>query len=154
MGITPSEACKKHRGEAIYEVSVHDVRNRTRFCYQSKETDDLYLSFDDAKIAARKVAYDIAWGDQLQKLDHPDYNTEYTTYLACVITGRKFSKNGVLYGFAKIIYAVSHQTKEVTDKFEFDKRFKGLCPNEYTDTPKLTKDMFYQWDEEDEENGK
>lgn len=150
MGITSKEASKKHRGETLYEVIVHDVRNRTWFCYQSKETDDFYLSLDEAKAAARKVAYNIAWGDQLQKLDHPDYNTEYTAYLACVTTGRKFSKNGVLYGFAKTIYAVSHQTKEVTDKFEFDKRFKGLRPDEYTDPPQLTKDMFYQWDEEDE----
>jgi len=145
MGITPKEACKKHRGEAIYKVSVHDVKDKSSFCNQSKLTDDVYLTFEEAKEAARRVAYNIAWGHQLHKLDNPDYDTESFVYLACVREGKKVNKQGVIYGFSKIVYAISHQTKEVTDRFEFDKRFKGLQPDEYTEKPNLTKDMFYQW---------
>lgn len=151
MGITPKEACKKHRGEEIYEVLVHDVEDKSSPCYQSKLTSDVYLTFDEAKEAARRVAYNIAWGEQLQHLDHPEYDTESLVYLACVKKGKKVSMKGTIYGFPKIVYAISHQTKEVTDRFEFDKRFKGLQPDEYTEQPKLTKDMFYQWDEEDED---
>jgi hypothetical protein len=54
---------------------------------------------------------------------------------------------GTMYGFKKIIYVISSQTKEVTDRFTIDKRFKNLQIAEYTKQPKLTKDMFYQWDE-------
>ena len=151
MGITPKEACKKHRGEAIYEVSVRDVKDKSSFCYQSKLTDDVYLTLDEAKEAARREAYQIAWDSQLQHLEHPEYDTESFVYLACVKEGKKVNKQGVIYGFSKIVYAISHQTKEVTDRFVFDKRYKGLQPDEYTEQPKLTKDMFYQWGEEDED---
>ena len=145
MGITPKEACKKHRGEDIYEVYVYEAKIKIWSCFQSKQTDDVYLTLEEAKEAARTAAHNIAWREQLQKLDHPEYDTEFTALLACVISGRKVSKKGNIYGFRKVVYAVSHQTKEVTDRFTLDEHYNGPQPDEYTEQPKLTKDMFYQW---------
>lgn len=147
LGITPKEASKHHRLEPLYEVSVYDIENRSRFCYISHETDMIYLTLDDAKKATRIVASDIAWGKQLFALDDHNYNTEKNTLIVCIASGRKFSKKGTIYGFKKLIYAISSQTKEVTDRFTMDKRFKDLQISEYTEKPKLTKDMFYQWPE-------
>ena len=149
LGITAKEASKKHRQETLYEVEVHDIEDRSRFCYMSDETSKMYLTLDDAKKAARKVAESIAWANQCNTVDNPDYDTETQTLMACILSGRKFSKNGVIYGFSKIIYAISCQTKEVTDRFVMDKRYKDLQISEYTEQPKLTKDMFYQWNEDE-----
>ena len=147
MYITPREACKKHRGKPIYEIEVHDIENRNRYVYDSADTQNVYLSLEDAKKNARDIARYIARHRHTCKLDNPDYNTEETTLVACVYSGRKVSKNGNIYGFKKIIYAVSAQTEEVTGRFIMDKRFKDLQIDEYTEQPVLTKDMFYQWED-------
>ena len=144
-GITAKQACKKHKSEPIYEVSVYDIEHKGSFVYQNNDTMNVYLTVDEAKVAARNVAYNIAWHDQLMALDNPDWPTEDATMIACVLAGRKVSKKGTIYGFRKIIYAISAQPKEVTDRFVMDKRFKDLQIDEYTKHPKLTKDMFYQW---------
>lgn len=147
LGITPKEASKKHRLEPLYEVSVYDIEDRTRFCYSGYATDMVYLSKENAMKVAIEVAQNIAWFEQLRALDNPDYNTEKQTFIVCVATGRRYSKKGNLFGFKKLIYAISSQTKEVTERFTMDKRFKDLQIDEYTEKPILTKDMFYQWPE-------
>ena len=147
LGITPKEASKKHRLETIYEVGVHDIENRSCLCFINDETSKVYLTMDDAKVAARMVANEIARLNQCETIDNPDFDTEKQTLIVCIFSGRKYSKMGTMYGFKKIIYVISSQTKEVTDRFTIDKRFKNLQIDEYTKQPKLTKDMFYQWDE-------
>lgn len=146
-GITAKEACRKHKSEPIYEVRVFDITDRGRFVYQSEYTLRVYLTIDEAKEVAHNIARGIAWDDQRRALDDPDWPTEDVTMIVCVMAGKKVSKNGTIYGFSKAIYTISAQPKEVTERFVMDKRFKYLQIDEYTEHPKLTKDMFYQWDE-------
>ena len=69
-GITAKQACKKHKSEPIYEVSVYDIEHKGSFVYQNNDTMNVYLTVDEAKDAARNVAYNIAWHDQLMALDN------------------------------------------------------------------------------------
>ncbi len=145
LGVTASEACKKHRLAKLFSVMVMDMENKSKICYYSDETERLYLCFEDALKAAKKVAYNIAWYDQMRALDDPNWPTEDAVCLVCIMSGRKVSRKGEIYGTRKPMYAISSQPKEVTERFVMDKRFGDLQISEYTEHPKLTKDMFYQW---------
>ncbi len=60
---------------------------------------------------------------------------------------KKEKNNGTIKGITQAIFIISALPKEVTERLVMDKRFKDLQIDEYTEHPKLTKDMFYQWDE-------
>lgn len=147
LGVTASVACKKHKLASIYEVSVYDIEDRPRVFYSSHETSQVYLTIEDAQKAAKIVANNIAFQRQSAALEKPDFNPEEKTLIVCVLGGRKVSKIGTIYGFGKIIYTISTQTKEVTDRFKIDPRFKNLYIDEYTEQPEVTSDMFYQWED-------
>ena len=147
VGISNKQACKKHKQKPIYEVRVYNIENKSKFVYQSDYTLSVYFTIEEAKQVAQKIAYNIAFYDQMRALDEPDYPTEDCTLIACVLAGKRVSKNGTIYGFSKIIYAISDQPKEVTERFVMDKRFNNLQIDEYTQHPQLTKDMFYHWED-------
>lgn len=137
-----SEASKRHRGEPVYEIAIHNIENMDYESHCHETMYEVYLTMEEALEVARRLAEDEAFQSQIP--ESPDF-----IHFVCILYGRKFGKkSGNIYGFPKIVHIISTHTKEQTDKAEKDPRWKKYEINEYITPPTLTKDDFYQWPDE------
>lgn len=137
------DAIKNHCGEPLYEVAIHNSDNMDRqsSCYETMY--EVYLTMEEALEVARKLAGESAWFAQAN--DMPNF-----TQFVCIFYGRKYSKKTKgIYGFPKIIYVISSNTKEKTDEAVKDPRWKRYPVNEYTIPPVINEEDFYEWPDEE-----
>lgn len=137
------EAIKSHCGEPLYEVSIHNAENMDRETLCHETMYEVYITMEEALEVAKRLAEDSA--RFAQSHDVPDF-----TQFVCIFYGRKFSKRTKsIYGFPKIIYIISSNTKKKTDAAEKDPRWKRYPVNEYTTPPVVNKEDFYEWPDEE-----
>ena len=107
----------------FYELDVENVKDRSG--YASYETSQIYHDKQECMEVARKVAKDIAW------FLCCDGHLE-DVYVVKVLYGRKFNKKGVVTGRPDVVYTVSSNEKEITDKIIRKYNRNELSIQEYT----------------------